>query len=374
MLNIVKRMIEYSIRHLKLNTVCTRLVDTLFKDRVNTQYQGAKELLRNVYEPAAFKQNLVERQVKREYNLQIIIPMYNAQKYIKQCIDSVLNQETDYTYVIYLVDDGSTDGTIEFVTNTFQDERIQIIRQKNSGTASARNAAMKALVADYIMFIDADDMLKKGAINSLLHTAYEKEADIVEGGYELFRKKVIKQVAHDNMDVNEPCGKLWGFSWAKVISANLFKDFMFPDDYWYEDTFIAYLIYTRCKHAVTIQDVVYSYRNNRKGFSRIRGRDKKMLDAFWIINLVIDELVRREIPFSQSIYEQLLVSISTSSKRIMCLETDLRRCVLAAYCELLHNTFPQYSTSNDSLKIFEKVIKNNDYRKYRFITLCLENL
>lgn len=374
MKNIFKLTVEYVIRHLKLNIPCVKMADILLRDQRNERYEGAKDLLRSVYAPADFTGIKQQKEIKYQYNLQIIVPMYNVKRYIAQCLDSILHQETSYTYRIFVVDDGSTDGSLEYVKNTYQDDRIVLISKKNEGTASARNLAIAEILAEYVMFIDADDMLKPGAITKLLDVAYREKADVVEGGYEVLRKKIISSHCHLDEVVEEPCGSLWGFSWAKVFRGELFVDFSFPDKYWYEDTFISYLIYTKCKKAITISDVIYTYRNNIRGMSHIRRQDKKILDAFWIINLVIEEMLRREVIFSQSVYEQLLVSMLTSSKRMLCLSRELKKCVLSAYSEILDIHFTGFETRNSKMKAFEKVLRNNDYAKYSVITICMESL
>lgn len=372
--NMLKLTAEYVIRHLKLNVVCVKIVDSLMKNQVNERYMGARDLLRSVYAPADFVGLKQQRKIRHQFHLQIIVPMYNVKRYIAQCLDSILNQDTSYTYRVYVVDDGSTDGSLEYVKNFYQDERLVLISKENGGTASARNTAIEEIVADYVMFIDADDVLKQGAISKMLDTAYSEDADVIEGGYEVFRNKVISTHCHQNEKVKEPCGNLWGFSWAKVFRGELFSDFCFPDKYWYEDTFISYLIYTKCKNAVTISDIVYSYRNNASGMSRIRKRDKKILDAFWIIDLVIEEMLRRNVTFSQNVYEQLLVSMLTSSKRMLCLNREQKKCVLSVYSEMLHVHFRDFKTNSLKMQAFERVVRNNDYTKYSVLTICMESL
>lgn len=374
MIKPIKMITEYLIRHLKLNTPCISLIDRLVTDQTDGNYHGAKDLLREVYKPESFIQKDITKEVSHQYNLQIIIPMYNVRKYIKTCLNSILQQKTRYTYKIFLVDDGSTDGTPEQVAQLYHDERICLISQVNSGAAVARNTALETLIADYIMFVDADDKLKNGAIDCLLDAAYKNDADVVEGSYEVFRGKIRSKKTHKDAVLHDAVGKLWGFSWVKVIRAGLFMDLQFPDRYWYEDTIISYLIYTRCKKIVTVSDVIYSYRKSRKGMSHIRGKNTKMLDAFWIIDLVLNEMIRREIPLTQSIYEQLLVSLSTSTKRVLYLDHNLRRCVLAAYSEILHTHFEGYQTAVPNMKVFEKVLWNNDYHKYRYVAIGMESL
>ena len=374
MIHWIKRIIEYAIRHLKLNRVFIKWIDKLVKDQINMNYSGAGDLLRAVCEPVSSTKKDTEKIINRQYNLQIVIPMFNVKKYVKECIDSILNQSTHYTYIIYAVDDGSSDGTDHLIKTLYHnDERIHYIRKENEGAAAARNAGLESLVADYVMFVDADDRLKEDAINNLLDVAYKESADVVEGGYELFRKKTVSKRVHTDAVISEACGKLWGFSWAKVFRSELFTDIRFPDKYWYEDTYVSYLIYTRCQSAVTISQIVYCYRNNMKGMSHIRV-NKKNMDAFWIIKYILDEMKRRNIQFTQNIYEQMIISISTSTKRVLYMKKNLRRCLLAAYSEIMHDNFEESRTENDSLKVFEKVIRNNDFRKYRYLAICLEDL
>src|SRR6218665_1515018 len=86
----------------------------------------------------------------------IVIPLYNKEKWVTACINSILNQHfTDFELII--VDDGSTDKSLELVKNQFNDERIKIIRQKNAGVSVARNTGIAHASYKYIAFMDADD-------------------------------------------------------------------------------------------------------------------------------------------------------------------------------------------------------------------------
>lgn len=89
----------------------------------------------------------------------IIVPAYNVEEYIANCLTSLLNQSYNDICII-VVDDGSTDGTAEIAASyAMRDSRIKLIQQKNSGAAIARNSGLKAVQGEFIMFVDADDML-----------------------------------------------------------------------------------------------------------------------------------------------------------------------------------------------------------------------
>ena len=87
----------------------------------------------------------------------IIIPLYNNEKYIKECIESLISQTYENIEII-IVDDGSTDKSVE-VCEKFKDERIRLIKQINFGAPSARNEGIKQSSGDFIMFLDSDDYL-----------------------------------------------------------------------------------------------------------------------------------------------------------------------------------------------------------------------
>lgn len=113
----------------------------------------------------------------------IIVPVYNAEPYIEQTIKSVLNQE--YTnFELILVENGSTDATVEKI-KTFSDERIRlIIMEDNAGAAAARNEGMKAATGEFVGFLDADDLWHKEKLVKQIAFMKEKEAAFCFTGYE----------------------------------------------------------------------------------------------------------------------------------------------------------------------------------------------
>ena len=145
--------------------------------------------------------------VELKYDLQIIVPAYNAEKYISECLDSVLSQETEYSYLITIVNDGSIDHTLDIINSYYSryPDRIEVINQENKGFSGARNAGLKVLKGKYITFLDSDDVLAPRGINSLLRNTIG-EVDIVQGswftgeklggGHTLFVQHPSYQVIH----------------------------------------------------------------------------------------------------------------------------------------------------------------------------------
>lgn len=107
--------------------------------------------------------------------ISVIIPVYNAEKYLKTCLDSLINQ-TYKNWEAICVDDGSTDHSID-ILNFYQkkDSRIKVYTQENAGPAAARNKALEHASGEYISFVDADDFLVENAFEILTEVATEKE-------------------------------------------------------------------------------------------------------------------------------------------------------------------------------------------------------
>ena len=109
----------------------------------------------------------------------IIIPIYNVEQYLDRCIKSVINQ-TYKNIEIILVDDGSTDKCPEICDQYAQkDNRIVVIHKENGGLSSARNAGMKVLKGEYMLFADSDDWIKENTVEELLQIAIEHDVDFV---------------------------------------------------------------------------------------------------------------------------------------------------------------------------------------------------
>ena len=97
----------------------------------------------------------------------ILVPFYNVEKYITQCIESIINQ-TYKNLEIILIDDGSTDNSLK-ICKEFQknDSRINVIKKKHEGVSSSRNIGIKIAHGEYIMFIDSDDFVSKNFVKEL---------------------------------------------------------------------------------------------------------------------------------------------------------------------------------------------------------------
>lgn len=139
----------------------------------------------------------------------IIIPIYNGEKYIKRCLDSVINQ-TYKNIEIICINDGSEDNSLKILKEYKDlDNRIVIIDKENAGVSSARNDGIMRSRGEYITFVDVDDWLELDAIESLYRTLIEKNVDVVRANY----------YRNFKYNINSSIGNLYELS-NKLLSTN----------------------------------------------------------------------------------------------------------------------------------------------------------
>ncbi|MGL5000293.1 MAG: glycosyltransferase family 2 protein, partial [Cetobacterium sp.] len=137
--------------------------------------------------------------------LSVIIPAYNVEKYIKRCVDSVLNQTLKEIEII-IIDDGSTDKTSEICSQlAIQNSRIIYKKVTNGGCSKARNFGIDIAKGDYIAFLDSDDWIDKDMYKDMLEKAETEKADVVISGFKKLdeTEKVISIVQVIKRDSNE---------------------------------------------------------------------------------------------------------------------------------------------------------------------------
>ena len=162
----------------------------------------------------------------------IIIPVYNSEKYLENCINSVLDQ-TEQDYELILINDGSKDSSKKIMTdykNKYPD-KIRIFNQENRGIGETRNRGIKEAEGKYIFFIDNDDTIKKDYLETYLNEAEKNDCNIVLGGYETVDEngKIIGKTIPQNVP--------WSFlriimPWAKIYK----KDFLIKNNLNFLDT------------------------------------------------------------------------------------------------------------------------------------------
>lgn len=310
-----------------------------------------------------YKDNLGKKIINREKtNLSIIIPCYNVEMYVRECIESVLNQKTKFKYEVILINDGSKDNTLNILKEYEDKSNVILIEQKNKGFSGARNTGLQYVQGEYLMFVDSDDRLAENAIEKLMSVAYKEKCDIVEGRYILFSEKGILFEEKINKKKNvKPIRDLKGFPWAKVIKSSLFQNLVFPEGYWFEDTIMNFLVYPRVNKVIIINDIVYEYRKNILGISHTSGKNKKSIDSTWITILMINSLQEFGINVSKELYEFTIRQCLINCQRVFYLNYKIRKFIFLYQFYILKELDNYNNISSKKIRFIKYLIINKKY-------------
>ena len=205
--------------------------------------------------------------------ISVIVPIYKVEKYLRECIDSIIEQ-TYRDLDIILVDDGSPDQCGKLCDDyASKDNRIRVIHKENGGLSDARKAGIDIAEGEYLIFVDSDDYIHPQMIERLYNTMLTQRADIVvcgfrevdEEGQQLKDDKIsdvdiLCYEGPDIMDQLQQKNLITVVAWNKLYSASLFENIRYPKGHVHEDEFIIHRILGKCKKTVYIPDLLYYYR------------------------------------------------------------------------------------------------------------------
>lgn len=218
--------------------------------------------------------------------ISVIVAVYNQEKYLHKCIDSLLNQTYKNLEVI-LINDESKDASGEIIDNYAKmDSRVKVFHQKNAGLAEVRNRGIREATGEYIGFVDGDDWVEPEMFESLLKVCKENEADIGSCQFNIYNEsyELIKEAkGGDPQEVFtslEAIRKTYdesGFTsfnvWNKLYRKEMFSGLKFPDRY-YEDEAILSFLYGKANKVAVVWKPLYNH------YSRESGISKSMLNRF----------------------------------------------------------------------------------------------
>ena len=200
--------------------------------------------------------------------ISVIIPVYNVEKYLKRCIESVLGQ-TFKKFELILIDDGSTDRSNEICQMyAKKDSRITILTKKNGGAASARNKGIDWVFENsnskWIAFIDSDDWVESHYLELLYEAVIEKRTRISQCGvFDTDGKKELPKIKNNEYkllsaeEVN--CMRGVVAPTRKLYARECFKNIRYPEGKLFEDEFVTYKIIFACKQVAMIDAPLYAY-------------------------------------------------------------------------------------------------------------------
>lgn len=304
------------------------------------------------------------------YDLELIIPCYNVEKYVEGCIRSVMSQKTKYKIHCMIVDDGSTDRTGEILDTFGSDSRVTIIHQQNKGHAGARNTALQEIRAKYITFLDSDDELYEGSLDPMIEIAETKDADIVQGGFERFTETgVFEKYTLPTGPIGKD--KLQGYTCGKLLRATLFENVEFPCDYLFEDSVMRQIVFGMCDpNKIYGADVpFYRYRFNLKSITRTSLRSRRSLDSFWITRQLYADRQKLGLATDDAYYAYILSMAVTTYRRIRNQPAEIKKACFIAYSDFVARNFASGWNISASNRALEKTMQNKQYRLFQVLTM-----
>lgn len=312
---------------------------------------------------------------KADCDLEIIVPCYNVEKFVHQTIDSILLQETKYSFHLTLVNDESKDNTLQILNSYSKYDNVTIINQKNMGLSGARNTGIKQAHGKYIMFMDSDDLMMPDTIEALMNAAVENNLDIVDSGHIRFMEDEDKYVSvfsslkvhlynliqrKQMMPLINGKRSLFGFAWGKVYRREVFKNVEYPLGYWNQDTLTWMILEPLAKRIGVLDMISTKYRMNPASISHKPGNNKKRLDTLYVTLQLLSDAEKLGVPMNQEYYEKLLAQVRMNTIRTMFLDREVQEAIFSVHVDMINNKFKDFQSKTDSGKCIEYYMINHD--------------
>ena len=228
--------------------------------------------------------------MKKNIDISIVVPIYNAEKYLKRCIDSIINQ-TKKELEIILINDGSTDNSKKIIKE-YKDKRIKYFKNENQGIGKTRNFGIEKATGKYLMFLDSDDFLDKNICKYLYNKCEKDNLDIAICDFYRYldkdNKEILKQPEFKNSSLKDNPEIISEnlAPWAKLYRTDIIKenDIKFVRNLKYEDAPFVIKALDKASLIGKVNKPLYYYviHNN----SETTVRDERVFDIIKIIDII----------------------------------------------------------------------------------------
>lgn len=222
--------------------------------------------------------------------ISVIVPVYNVEKYIRECLDSIVNQ-TYKNLQIILVDDGSTDNSSK-ICDEFakKDSRITVVHQENQGAGAAKNTGLELIEGEYFSIIDSDDYIDLSMYEKMVSLMKQYDSDIVQC---LFKQVYVnKIIMRQYSTLKKSCTVLtrqkylqhflsdWKFAvfWNKLFRSSLLDNIRFPVGRKIDDEFFTYKLVCNAKRIVNTTEPFYFYRMRKSSVMNNNAKNRLIYD------------------------------------------------------------------------------------------------
>lgn len=253
----------------------------------------------------------------------IVVPVYNVEEYLVECIESVLSQPYD-NFELILINDGSTDASSEICKKYTSDERVLYIEQENKGLSFARNVGIAVATGEYLIFLDSDDYLQDGVLRSMASATKDDPVDILVTGFTTkIANKYLTTYKPDSCNLNGDKamvellkGQVPHVAWGKMFSRRIYKDIHFPVGRMCEDLCEIAVSFGKANYVKFISDSSLVYRR-RPGSIMHTYKRRLFTDSYYVYQLLESNLKDK---YDTELYSEAL---DTKYLRIMISNVNL---------------------------------------------------
>jgi glycosyltransferase involved in cell wall biosynthesis len=316
----------------------------------------------------------------------VIVPVYNAEAYLPDCMESLMKQDCRDMEIL-LVDDGSTDGS-GMLCDGYQEAYpgVRAIHQKNTGLGAARNTGIAMARGEYILFVDSKDRLHPDALGVLSRCVDETAADMYIFGFTCVREKKtvpgpvsplaglapFRLEEHPELLLESPA------AWMRLTRRSLWteNDFWFPERLWFGDLHTTGKLLSRCGRIVVIPDTLYCWRQRKDSGARRsdHARNLEVVDAVEALRSWFEE---EELLRYYGMWLEVLAAENMMLAAQRVLMADPRAAYLPEFMEYLEEQFPDYQDNplldrlGKKKKMVLSLLRGRHYRILRgILRLC----
>ena len=282
-------------------------------------------------------------------DISIIVPIYNASKYLKKCLDSLVNQ-TKKELEFILINDGSTDDS-ESIIKSYNDSRIKYFKRSNHGIGKTRNFGISKSTGKYIMFLDSDDYLEENACEILYKKIEKEKLDVVVCDF--YRvvndSKIIEKIASfKNTSLKDNPNLLLNVNlapWNKIYRSDLIKNnnIKFIEDLKYEDAPFVALSLLKSKKIGKVDKPLIYYTIHEKSETTVR--DERIFDIIKIVDIIRSYF--KDYSWSREVIDTLtikiLVNYNIQGRNIK--DKDIRNKFIDETFSYLEKNIPNYKSN-----------------------------
>ena len=232
--------------------------------------------------------------------LSIVIPVYNVEQFLSQCLDSIVKQ-TYKDYEVIIVNDGSTDKSLSIINKYVKKHNnFKVYTKKNGGLSSARNYGLKYVKGEYLTFLDSDDYIQTNTYELMMDNITNNNNDIVLADIQFFNEETNTYILKGlnttiSTDINKQALLSPMFAWNKIYRTSYFigEKVLYPKGLWYEDIPVTTQLFAHTTAIGYVDKPLYNYRQR---LTSIMGQTTdKVYDIFIILSNVKDNFIKLNI-------------------------------------------------------------------------------